>query len=114
MLPAWERKLIQVKANDTLFANFVGDENPVFWYVKAKIYELGFFFDSVTSFHLFKRAFHVYSEANRVHLFKAVCDSQLDSAIQELGALMHDSHISCKEMYECSGPELDNLVSLAM
>ena len=65
---------------------------------------------SVTSFKLHQRATHVYSEANRVLQFKDVCEDQSEGALQRLGTLMDESHTSCRDMYECSHPEVDALV----
>ncbi|KAG7280994.1 hypothetical protein CRUP_016626 [Coryphaenoides rupestris] len=61
----------------------------------------------VTHFKLYQRARHVYGEASRVLHFKSVCDSQPADAIQLLGDLMKQSHASCRDLYECSCPELD-------
>lgn len=50
-----------------------------------------------------------------MHDFKAICeDSGLDDDIkvQRLGKLMNESHFSCKVLYECSSPELDELTKL--
>ncbi|XP_072527201.1 N-acetylgalactosamine kinase [Salminus brasiliensis] len=68
----------------------------------------------VTHFRLFQRAKHVYSEAARVLQFKAVCDSSPDGAILQLGDLMNQSHASCRDLYECSCPELDQLVDICL
>lgn len=67
---------------------------------------------SVTHFSLYQRAKHVYSEAARVLQFKAVCDSAPADAVLQLGELMNQSHTSCKDLYECSCPELDQLVDI--
>ncbi|XP_061101188.1 N-acetylgalactosamine kinase isoform X1 [Conger conger] len=68
----------------------------------------------VTQFKLYQRAKHVYGEAGRVLRFKAVCDRAGAQAIQELGELMRDSHASCRDLYECSCPELDQLVDTCL
>lgn len=64
-------------------------------------------------FKLHQRAVHVYSEAGRVWKFKAICDKQPPDALKQLGQLMTDSHASCRDLYECSCTELDQLVTLA-
>ncbi|XP_067827579.1 N-acetylgalactosamine kinase isoform X3 [Heptranchias perlo] len=69
---------------------------------------------NVTSFKLYQRAKHVYSEAGRVLQFKKVCDETPANALQLLGELMNQSHVSCRDMYECSCPELDQLVDICM
>ena len=77
----------------------------------------------MTEFKLQQRARHVFSEARRVRQFKAACDDHAkgsdgadddnDTAVK-LGALMSESHQSCRVDYECSCSELDELVDLAM
>lgn len=64
----------------------------------------------VQSFYLHQRASHVYGEAKRVLRFKAVCDDDPADALAQLGELMNASHASCRDLYECSHPDLDNLV----
>ncbi|GLC69817.1 hypothetical protein PLESTF_000883800 [Pleodorina starrii] len=67
-------------------------------------------------FPLRKRAVHVYSEAQRVLDFRAVCeDASLPASerLSKLGGLMNDSHGSCADLYGCSCDELDELVSVA-
>ncbi|XP_012942625.2 N-acetylgalactosamine kinase [Aplysia californica] len=66
----------------------------------------------VESFRLYQRATHVYSEAKRVLRFKVVCDEQPEDALEQLGQLMNESHASCRDMYECSHPELDKVVDV--
>lgn len=68
----------------------------------------------VTQFKLHQRAKHVYSEAARVMQFKRVCDSEAAESIQVLGDLMNQSHVSCRDLYECSCPELDQLVDICL
>ncbi|CAN6468976.1 unnamed protein product [Victoria cruziana] len=65
-------------------------------------------------FKLFQRASHVYSEAKRVHLFKETVSSNLSSEdmLKRLGELMNESHHSCSVLYECSCPELEELVKV--
>lgn len=70
-----------------------------------------------THFQLYKRAKHVYSEALRVLQFREICvgasDSESPSVLQDLGNLMNESQDSCSRVYDCSCPELDELVKLA-
>nr|XP_020016140.1 N-acetylgalactosamine kinase-like [Castor canadensis] len=63
-------------------------------------------------FKLYQRAKHVYSEAARVFQFKKICEEAPDNTVQLLGELMNQSHRSCRDMYECSCPELDQLVDI--
>ncbi|CAM0877691.1 unnamed protein product [Alopecurus aequalis] len=65
-------------------------------------------------FKLFQRAFHVYSEARRVYAFRDTVYSKLsdEDMLKKLGDLMNDSHYSCSVLYECSCPELEELVKV--
>ncbi|XP_016308006.1 N-acetylgalactosamine kinase-like [Sinocyclocheilus anshuiensis] len=67
-----------------------------------------------TDFKLYQRARHVYGEAARVLQFKAACDSSPANAVAQLGDLMNRSHASCRDLYECSCPELDQLVDICL
>ncbi|XP_056595225.1 N-acetylgalactosamine kinase isoform X1 [Triplophysa dalaica] len=67
-----------------------------------------------THFKLYQRAKHVYGEAARVLQFKAVCDSAPLNAVAQLGELMNQSHASCRDLYECSCTELDQLVHICL
>ncbi|GLJ31642.1 hypothetical protein SUGI_0635670 [Cryptomeria japonica] len=69
---------------------------------------------AATHFKLFQRASHVYSEAKRVHLFRETVMSNLsdDEVLERLGELMDESHYSCSTLYECSCPELEELVKV--
>lgn len=63
-------------------------------------------------FDLYKRAYHVLSEAKRVVEFQKICNDENlneDSKIQKLGQMMNESHFSCKMYYDCSSTELDEL-----
>lgn len=59
---------------------------------------------------MYQRAKHVYSEAARVLQFKQICEDSPEDAVAQLGELMNQSHRSCRDLYECSCPELDQLV----
>ncbi|XP_042452181.1 galactokinase-like [Zingiber officinale] len=65
-------------------------------------------------FKIFQRASHVYSEAKRVYSFRDVVLSKLsdDDKLKKLGELMNESHSSCSVLYECSCPELEELVKI--
>ncbi|KAJ1686031.1 hypothetical protein LUZ63_017421 [Rhynchospora breviuscula] len=65
-------------------------------------------------FKLFQRASHVYSEARRVYAFKDAVSSKLseEETLKKLGDLMNESHYSCSVLYECSCPELEELVKV--
>lgn len=66
------------------------------------------------SFKLHDRARHVLTETLRVDAFRSTCESATSSeaALTELGKLMNESHASCKDDYECSCEELDELTSI--
>ncbi|KAJ6357131.1 hypothetical protein OIU78_005086 [Salix suchowensis] len=65
-------------------------------------------------YKLHQRAAHVYSEAKRVHAFKDTVSSDLsdEDKLKKLGELMNESHYSCSVLYECSCPELEELVTI--
>ncbi|WOL05782.1 galactokinase [Canna indica] len=65
-------------------------------------------------FKLFQRASHVYSEAKRVYAFRDTVFSNLsdEDMLKRLGELMNESHFSCSVLYECSCPELEELVKI--
>ena len=78
-----------------------------------------------THFQLYKRAKHVFTEALRVLQFRkisldAIASTSLNpgtatsaaSELEKLGNLMNASQTSCKELFECSCPELDTLAQL--
>ena len=68
-------------------------------------------------FKLLDRARHVYEEAYRVIQFRdtVVNGSQpLSHVAARLGQLMNESHSSCAKLYECSCPELDQLVKVCI
>nr|AFK38766.1 unknown [Lotus japonicus] len=66
-------------------------------------------------YKLHQRAAHVYSEAKRVHAFKDTVSSELsdEEKLKNLGDLMNESHHSCSVLYECSCPELEELVNIS-
>lgn len=72
-------------------------------------------------FLLRQRALHVFGEAIRVLKFMnllsspsaAQSDEETKKLLQDLGALLNETQDSCREIYECSCPELDELCSLA-
>ncbi|KAH6808587.1 Mevalonate/galactokinase family protein [Perilla frutescens var. frutescens] len=65
-------------------------------------------------FKLHQRAAHVYSEAKRVYAFKDAVSSKSseEDKLKKLGDLMNESHHSCSVLYECSCPELEELVKI--
>ncbi|XP_073138834.1 galactokinase [Henckelia pumila] len=65
-------------------------------------------------FKLHQRAAHVYSEAKRVYAFKDTVSSKSsdEEMLKKLGDLMNESHHSCSVYYECSCPELEELVKI--
>lgn len=69
------------------------------------------------TFHLARRATHVFSEALRVLEFKSLLQQQpplpASDLLPRLGALMNETQISCRQVYDCSCPELDQLCTIA-
>lgn len=72
------------------------------------------------TFMLRQRAMHVFTEAIRVLKFMDLLDSPTPSSEQEsegllqgLGDLLNETQDSCRDTYECSCPELDELCTLA-
>lgn len=58
--------------------------------------------------------FSFFSEARRVEKFFQACKNDAGEAtLQELGKLMFESHDSLQKLYECSHPQLDQLVELS-
>lgn len=71
-----------------------------------------------SKFHLRQRALHVLKEAERVTRFKALLQNKLPvendaDLLRQLGELMNDTQTSCREVYDCSCPELDELCEIA-
>ena len=66
------------------------------------------------TFQLYRRAKHVFSEALRVYQFKQGCMRPASGdVLKELGRLMNESQSSCRDLFDCSCPELDELTQLA-
>ncbi|CAF9934831.1 MAG: galactokinase [Heterodermia speciosa] len=68
-----------------------------------------------STFHLAHRATHVFSEALRVLAFKSLLltSPPPSGLLPQLGALMTETQISCREAYDCSCAELDQLCEIA-
>ena len=66
------------------------------------------------SFHLYRRAYHVLTEAKRVQMFKDLCSQDMDEEekVKALGEMMNESHFSCRDFYECSSDQLEELTKL--
>jgi galactokinase len=72
-------------------------------------------------FMLRQRALHVFSEAVRVQKFMAILSegsssetgASTESFNKSLGDLMNETQTSCREQYDCSCPELDELCVIA-
>lgn len=68
-------------------------------------------------YRLNQRARHVYAEAARVFAVQALCNEiggsvATDEQLTELGNLLNASQTSCRDLYECSCSELDQLTTL--
>ncbi|OAA40494.1 galactokinase [Beauveria brongniartii RCEF 3172] len=67
-------------------------------------------------FKIRQRALHVFSEALRVMQFLKLLESTDPASAdvnQELGNLMNATQESCRELYECSSPEIDDICRIA-
>jgi galactokinase len=72
-------------------------------------------------FMLRQRALHVFTEALRVIKFQEILsrysengeDKASEDVLKELGSLLNTTQDSCRDLYECSCPELDELCSIA-
>jgi len=71
-------------------------------------------------FKLRQRALHVYTEALRVVEFlsrlesaKPSTEAESEELLKGLGGLLNETQESCRDVYECSCPELDELCTLA-
>ncbi|KAI4183580.1 MAG: hypothetical protein L6R41_005319 [Letrouitia leprolyta] len=68
-------------------------------------------------FMLGKRARHVMSEALRVLAFKELLQDPVSAENPDLlcglGVLMNETQASCRDIYECSCPEIDQLCAIA-
>ena len=68
-------------------------------------------------FMLGKRARHVFEEAIRVIEFKELLQDPASATdpdlLPRLGVLMNETQTSCRDIYECSCPEIDELCSIA-
>ncbi|KAJ2455349.1 galactokinase [Coemansia sp. RSA 2336] len=66
-------------------------------------------------FKLLQRARHAFSEALRVVRFRQICESGSADTdyFAELGSLMNQSQDSCRDLFECSCPEIDELCAIA-
>ncbi|CAH1169716.1 unnamed protein product [Phaedon cochleariae] len=71
----------------------------------------------IESFKLRQRALHVFQEALRVKKFVEACSNCSSSnslkTLETLGRLMTYSHVSLRDLYECSHPQLDSLVDMS-
>jgi galactokinase len=67
-------------------------------------------------FMLRQRALHVFTEALRVIKFRSLLSNPPSTDkeyLQSLGDLMNSTQDSCRDIYDCSCPELDELCQLA-
>ncbi|KAJ1807287.1 galactokinase, partial [Coemansia sp. RSA 2598] len=64
-------------------------------------------------FQLLNRALHAFSETLRVVRFRQICENPSGDVAEALGSLMNQSQDSCRDLFECSCPELDELCAIA-
>lgn len=68
-------------------------------------------------FKLRQRALHVFNEAVRVLDFMSLLSSPPSTGeelLRQLGGLMNETQKSCRDLYECSCPELDEICDIAL
>merc|ERR1719474_437072 len=63
---------------------------------------------------LHNRALHVYTEAHRVETFRSFCAANekkkaTSALLTKMGNILNESHESCRDLYDCSCSELDEL-----
>lgn len=71
-------------------------------------------------FKLYHRVKHVYTESLRVLQVKRICQQvpasiskdQRETDVEIIGRLMKESHESCRDFFECSSVELEELVAV--
>jgi N-acetylgalactosamine kinase len=94
----------------------LGEENLKNLLVKVPYYEE--VLQKNNSFSLKNRLIHVCLESERVEKFYSICNrddlNSLNDKVMELGKLMNKSHISCRDLYECSSKQLDLLVDFSV
>ncbi|KAL0092546.1 galactokinase [Phycomyces blakesleeanus] len=65
-------------------------------------------------FRVRQRTHHVLTEARRVYQFSDACEDQSsDNTVKVLGELMNESQDSCKNMFDCSCPEIEQICEIA-
>ncbi|KAJ2698817.1 galactokinase [Coemansia sp. IMI 203386] len=64
-------------------------------------------------FQILNRALHAFSETLRVVRFRQICEHPSGDVAKALGDLMNQSQDSCRDVFECSCPELDELCTIA-
>jgi galactokinase len=68
------------------------------------------------TFQLRQRALHVYQEARRVLDFKDILshtDRLSNDVLLNLGKLMNETQASCRDIYDCSCPEINEICRIA-
>jgi galactokinase len=79
---------------------------------------LKFYGPAEATYDLLKRARHVCSEAERVFQLQSVSEGKGglkgEEQLKAMGKLLTESHVSCRDDYECSSTGLDELTSLAL
>jgi galactokinase len=70
---------------------------------------------TLPSFKLFQRAKHVFKESHLVEQFFNIArqSPHPNNLAPALGDLMNQSHYSCRDLFECSCSELDELTQLS-
>jgi N-acetylgalactosamine kinase len=84
-------------------------------FVAAKLWDVA----DGAHYKLGQRARHVFNEAARVYRFQSLIEQARTAAapaalLQQIGSLLLESHQSCRDLFECSCEELDQVVALSM
>ncbi|QPC71456.1 hypothetical protein HYE68_002208 [Fusarium pseudograminearum] len=72
-------------------------------------------------FKLRQRTLHVFREAHRVIRFMKLLENPVHTGASdttkfntELGSLLNETQASCRDLYECSSPELDEICAISL
>lgn len=65
-------------------------------------------------FHLYPRAEHTFTESLRVSQFVSLCESGKANVGAELGELLNGSHLSLRDQFEATVPEVETLRDICL
>lgn len=71
--------------------------------------------DNQNNLEIFKRLMHVITESERVEKFQQFCNAAVGpTTINILSELINQSHESCRDLFDCSCHELEQLRNIAL